>query len=65
MHQYSNYRGPEEEEKGPEKTLDEIIVKNFPNIEMESHPSPESAGGPIQDKPKEEHAEIHINQKSL
>ena len=35
MHQYSNYRGPKEKEKGPEKTLDEIIVKNFPNIEKE------------------------------
>ena len=35
MHQYSNYRGPKEKEKEPEKTLDEIIVKNFPNIEKE------------------------------
>ena len=26
---------PEEKEKGPEKTLDEIIVENFPNIEKE------------------------------
>ena len=35
MHQHSNYRGPEEEEKkkGYEKSFEEIIVENFPNME--------------------------------
>ena len=37
MHQHSNYRVPEEEEKkkGYEKNFEEIIVENFPNIEKE------------------------------
>ena len=37
MHQYSNYRGPREEEKkkGTEKILEEIIVENFPNMGKE------------------------------
>ena len=37
MHQHSNYRGPEEEEKkkGTEKILEEIIVENFPNMGKE------------------------------
>ena len=37
MHQHSNYRGPEEEEKkkGYEKSFEEIIVENFPNMEKE------------------------------
>ena len=36
-HQYSNYRVSEEEEKNKwyEKIFDEIIVKNFPNMEKE------------------------------
>ena len=35
MHQHSNYRGPEEEEKkkGYEKIFEETIVENFPNME--------------------------------
>ena len=37
MHQHSNYRGPEEEEKkkGYEKIFEEVIVENFPNMEKE------------------------------
>ena len=37
MHQHSNIRVPEEEEKkkGYEKIFEEIIVENFPNIEKE------------------------------
>ena len=37
MHQHSNYRGPEEEEKkkGYEKIFEEIIVEIFPNMEKE------------------------------
>ena len=54
----------EEREKGPEKIFEEIIVKNFPNKHGKgnSHPSPGSAESPIQDKPKEKHAETHSNQ---
>ena len=37
MHQHSNYRAPRrtKKEKGPEKILEEIIVKNFPNMGKE------------------------------
>ena len=37
MHQHLNYRGPKEEEekKGTEKILEEIIVENFPNMGKE------------------------------
>ena len=37
MHQHSNYRVPEEEErkKGTEKIFEEIIVENFPNMGKE------------------------------
>ena len=37
MHQYLNYRVPEEEEKktGTEKIFEEIIVENFPNMGKE------------------------------
>ena len=37
MHQHSNYRGPEEEEKkkGTEKIFQEITVENFPNMGKE------------------------------
>ena len=51
----------EKREKGPEKIFEEIIVENFRNM-RNSHPSPGSAAGPIQDKPKEKHAETHSNQ---
>ena len=54
----------EEREKGPEKIFEDIIVENFLNMgkEIASHPSPGSAESPIQDKPKEKHAETHSNQ---
>ena len=36
MHQYLNYRVPEEEKKkGYEKIFEEIIVENFSNMEKE------------------------------
>ena len=38
MHQYFNYRGPRRrrgEKKGYEKIFEEVIVENFPNMEME------------------------------
>ena len=37
MHQHSNYRVPEEEEKKKryEKIFEEIMVENFPNMEKE------------------------------
>ena len=37
MHQHSQYRVPEgeEREKGPEKSFEEIVVENFPNMGKE------------------------------
>ena len=53
----------EEKEKGYEKSFEEIIVENFPNMEKEIvNPSPTGATSPIQDKPKEKHARTHTNQ---
>ena len=55
---------PEEEEKkkGHEKTFEESIVENFPNMEKEILDQVQEAQGPIQDKPKEEHSKTHTNQ---
>ena len=47
----------EEREKGPEKIFEEIIVKNFPNMGKEIATQLQKAQSPIQDKPKEKHAE--------
>ena len=52
----------EEREKGPEKIFEEIIVENFPNMGKERATQLEEAQSPIQDKPKEKHAETHSNQ---
>ena len=51
---------PEEEEKkkGYEKIFEDIIFENFPNMEKETVKSK----SPIQDKPKEKHANTHTNQ---
>ena len=50
----------EEKKKGTEKTFEEIIVENFPNmgkeIATQLQPSTES---PIQDKSKEKHAKTY------
>ena len=67
MYQHSQYRGPRRREKGPEKTFEEIIAKNFSNMGKETltkatHSSPGSAEIPIHHKPKEEHPNTHINQ---
>ena len=55
---------PEEEEKnkGYEKSFEEIIVENFPNMEKEIENQVQEVQSPIQDKPKEKHAKIHTNQ---
>ena len=55
---------PEEEEKkkGYEKSFEEIIVENFPNMEKEIVNQVQEAQSPIQDKPKEKHAKTHTNQ---
>ena len=52
----------EEKRKVYEKNFEEITVENFPNMGKESQLSPRGAEGPIQDKPKEKHAETHTNQ---
>ena len=51
----------EEREKEPEKIFEEIIVKNFPNMGKEIATQVQEAQSPIQDKPKEKHAETHSN----
>ena len=55
---------PEEEEKkkGYEKSFEEIIVENFPNMENESQSGPRATKNPIQDKPKEKHNKTYTNQ---
>ena len=47
--------------KRPEKILEEI-TENFPNMGKEITTQVQETQSPIQDKPKEEHTEIHINQ---
>ena len=48
--------------KGYEKNFEDIIVENFPNMEMEIVNQVQEAQSPIQDKPKEKHAKTHTNQ---
>ena len=62
-HQHLNYGGPEEEKKkkGYEKSFEEIIVENFPNMEKEIENQVQEVQSPIQDKPKEKHAKTHAN----
>jgi len=45
-----------------QKTFEEIIVENFPNMEKERVNPVQKAKSPIEDKPKEKHAKTHINQ---
>ena len=52
----------EEIKKGYEKNFEEIIVENFPNMKKESQSSPRGIKSPIQDKLKEKHNKIYINQ---
>ena len=52
----------EEKKKGYEKSFEEIVVENFPNMEKEIVNQVEEAQSPLQDKPKEKHVETHINQ---
>ena len=56
----------EEKKKRYEKIFEEIIVKNFPNMEKEivKGKSPRGIKSPIQDKPKEKHAKTHTNQSN-
>ena len=54
-------RNEKERGKGPEKLFEEITAE----ISLEkgiSHPTARSVDSPWQDKSKEEHTEIHINQ---
>ena len=57
-------RAPEgdEKEKGPEKILQEIIAKKLPNMGKQVTNQVQEAQSPIQNKPKEKHAETHSNQ---
>ena len=67
MHQHLNFQiigVPEEEQKnkGYEKIFEEIIVENFPNMAKKIANQAQEAQSPIQDKPKEKHAQTHITQ---
>ena len=56
MYQHSNYRGLRRRtEKGYEKTFEEIMVENFPNMEKEIVNQVQEVQSPIQDKPKGKH----------
>ena len=58
-------RVPEKEKKKSyEKIFEEIIVKNFPNMEKEIVNQVQKVQSPIQDKPKEKHAKTHTNQSN-
>ena len=52
----------EEKKKGIEKIFEEIIVENLSNMGKEIVKQVQEAQSPIQDKSKEKHAKIHINQ---
>ena len=53
----------EQREKGPKKIFEEIIVENFPNMGKEIvNQVQEALKSTIQDKSKEKHTEMHINQ---
>ena len=51
-----------EEKKSYEKIFEEVIVETFPNMEKEIINQFHQMQSSIQDKHKEKHAEIHINQ---
>ena len=55
---------PEEEDqkKGHEKILEEIIVENFPKMGKEIATQVQETQSPKHDKPKAKHPKTHINQ---
>ena len=53
---------PEGEEKVPKKIFKEIMAENFPDMGKERVTQGQEVQSSIQDKPKEEHTETHINQ---
>ena len=53
---------PEEDKNEPEKIFKEIIVENFLNTGKEIVTQVHEVKSPLQDKPKEEYNESHINQ---
>ena len=52
----------EEKKKAYEKTFEEIIVENFPNMEREIVNQVQEAKSSIQEKPKEKQSKTHTNQ---
>lgn len=62
MHQYFRIEIPERREKGPEKILEEIITRIFPNTERNTHLSQGSAEPHTDKHDKGEYAKTHINQ---
>ena len=52
----------EDQKKGSEKILEEILVKNFPNMGKEIVTQVQEVESPIQNTSKEKHTDIHINQ---
>ena len=49
-------------EQGSEKVFEEKIAENFPNVGKKTFTQVQKVQSPIQDKPKEDHAETHIKQ---
>ena len=64
MNQYSYYRSPRRrrERERTEKVFEEVIVENFPNVGKEIATQVKEAQSPIQNTPKEKHAETYSNQ---
>ena len=62
MPQHSNHRSPRRwrQKECSEKTLEEIIVENFPKMGKEIATQVQES--PKQDKPKVKHPKAHINQ---
>ena len=52
----------DKKKKGREKIFEAIIVENFPKMEKEIVNQVQEEQSPKQDKPKEKHTKIHINQ---
>ena len=52
----------EQKEKGLEKIIEDILVKNFPNMRKETLTQVQEMQSPIEDKPKDDYIETHTHQ---
>ena len=65
MHQHSDYKGPRRRRvkgKGMRKFLKRLQLKISQHGKENSQSNPRETNSPMQDKPKEKHIKIHINQ---